>query len=79
MVVPKEIGAEQSEILVFILHGARERDLALENHIELAEVLASFDDGLVGNEHSAVQRTDKPADELVAALQPLTDLRLVIE
>lgn len=40
----------------------------MEDHIKFSEVLASFDDLLVGQEDVAVQITDEIADELVSSV-----------
>ena len=45
----------QVEILVAILGGETERDLSVEDEVQLAEVLLALDDGLVRNEDAAVE------------------------
>ena len=42
--------------------------MALEDHIELSEVLALLNDLLVGKEDVAVEVTDEIADEFIACL-----------
>ena len=72
LVVAEEIWCVQSEVLIFIFYWEGQSDFALEDHVELGEVFALFDDGLVRNEDAAVKDWHEVANELIAALQSLT-------
>lgn len=45
-----------------------ESDTALENEIQLTELITPLDDGLVGNEYPAVELRREIADELFTTL-----------
>jgi hypothetical protein len=59
-----------------------ERDTALEDEVQLTELLTTLDDGLVSDKDPAVQLGREVADELLATLHadvPILVLKDVLE
>jgi len=61
LVVSKVVGCIQLEVLILVFLNETECDLALEDHVQLGEVLTLLDNGLVGDEDSTVELGDELA------------------
>lgn len=71
LVVTEVVGRMQLEILILVLDSQADGHTALEDHVQLREVFALFDHRLVGDEHTAVERTDEVGHEFFASLNVL--------
>lgn len=74
LVIAEEIAGVKCEILVFVFLRQTQSDLALEDHIQLGEVLTALHNTLIRDEDSAVQSRHEVANELIAALKALTSI-----
>jgi len=68
LVIAEVVGLVKAEVLSHVLHIQTEGYTSVEDHVELRELLAFLDDGLVGDEHSAVQLSSELTPELLATV-----------
>jgi len=68
LIVAEVVGGIDLEVFVDVFQVETKGDAALEDQVQLTELLSTFDDSLVGNEHSAVELGREVADELLPAL-----------
>ena len=79
LVVAEVARRVQREVLISILVRQAQRDFAVEDQVELAEVLQPLDNGLVGDEYSAVECRDEEGQEFGASFTHDTLVVLVAE